>query len=116
MAGDARSVVDRLFEALAARDLDAVAALYASDADVVRYDGAAAGLDEIQVFYGRYLETHGQYSLDQIVQFATVDDVVIWDAMVSTDHGKLLTYDVAILDDAGAIKRHIPTIRGYWGL
>ena len=109
-------MVGRLFEALAARDLDAVAALYAPDADVVRYDGAAVGVDEIRTFYERYLENHGQYSLDQIVQFANLDDVVIWDAMVSTDHGKLLTYDVAILDDHGAILRHIPAIRGYWGL
>lgn len=116
MAGDARSVVGNLFEALAARDLDAIVALYAPDADVVRYEGAAAGADEIRTFYSRYLDNHGQYALDQIVQFANVDDVVIWDAMVSTDHGKLLTYDVAILDDAGAIVRHIPTIRGYWGL
>ena len=42
-------------------------------------------------------------------------DVVLWDAMVTTDAGKLLTYDVAIVDDEGAIVRHVPTIRGYWG-
>ena len=40
---------------------------------------------------------------------------MIWDALVSTDEGMLMTYDVVILDDEGRITRHVPTIRGYWG-
>ncbi len=116
MTDDARGKVETLLAALAEGDLDTVGSLYADDAEVVRYDGAARGPAEIRTFYGRYLDNHGRYDLEQIVDFRAVDDVVIWDALIDTEEGKLMTYDVAILDDAGRIARHVPAIRGYWGL
>ncbi len=116
MSNDARATVEKLLAALAEGDLDTVAALYAHDAELVRYDGAAKGPAEIQAFYERYLANHGRYDLEQIVDFRAVDDVVIWDALVDTDAGQLMSYDVAILDDTGRIARHVPAIRGYFGL
>lgn len=116
MSNDARATVERLLGALAAGELDTVGALYADDAELVRYDGAARGSAEIQAFYGRYLANHGRYELEKIVEFRAVDDVVIWDALVLTDEGVMMTYDVMILDDDDLIERHVPAIRGYWGL
>lgn len=110
-----REIVDRLHAGLETGDLDAVAALYAPDAELVRYDGAARGPEEVRAFYERYLANHGTYALDRIVEFRAVDDVVLWDAMVLTDEGVIMTYDVMILDDDDLIERHVPTIRGYWG-
>ena len=115
MTIDARAIVDGLHAALGARDLDAALDLYGEDAEIVRYDGSAKGADEIRGFYGRYVENHGRYDLDRIVDFRHVDDVVLWDALVNTNAGVLETYDVVILDDAGKISRHVPGIRGYWG-
>ena len=116
MAEGARDLVERLYAALHGRDLDAVRSLYASEGELVRYDGVARGAEDIAGFYGRYLDNHGSYELDQIVEFRAIDDVVIWDALVRTDEGVLMTYDVAILDDSGRFVRHVPAIRGYWGL
>ncbi len=115
MTTDAHGMVEQLFAALGGGDLGSIGALYAPDAELVRYDGAATGTDEIIGFYERYLANHGHYDLDHIVEFRSFDDVVIWDALVSTDEGMLMTYDVVILDDEGRITRHVPTIRGYWG-
>lgn len=112
---DERKIVERLHAGLDAGDLDAVAGLYADDAELVRYDGAARGPAEIRDFYERYLANHGTYTLDRIVEFRAVDDVVIWDALVLTDEGVMMTYDVMILDDDDRIERHVPAIRGYWG-
>jgi hypothetical protein len=115
MATDTRGLVEELHEALATAEVSAIASLYAADAELVRYDGAAKGPDEIGAFFGRYLATHGQYKLDRIVDFRSVDDVILWDAMVETNAGLLLTYDVIILNDDGKILRHVPATRGYWG-
>jgi len=115
MTEQARQIVERLHAALATSDLDTVASVYASESELVRYDGAAIGPEQIREFYERYLANHGTYELDQIVEFRCFDDVVLWDAIVSVDEGMLMTYDVAILDDDGLISRHVPTIRGYWG-
>lgn len=116
MSETARTLVDRLYAAWADPDLDAVAALYAEDAVVVRHDGSVKGREAIRGFWERYLENHKPYQLDQIIAFRQEGDVVLWDAMVTTDAGKLLTYHVATVDDDGAITRHVPLIRGYWGL
>ena len=115
MTNSARATVEKLFAALADRDLEAVGSVYGDDAELVRYDGVAKGRDEIQAFYGRYLTNHKGYELDQIVDFRAVDDVALWDAMVKTDAGILMTYHVAIVDNENRLVRHVPTVRGYWG-
>jgi len=116
MTVDARAMVDRLYEALSRHDAKAVVELYADDAVVVRHDGAVEGRDAIQGFWERYLDHNRPYELDHIVAFRHEHDIALWDAMITTEAGKLLTYDVAVLDDSGAITRHVPLIRGYWGL
>lgn len=116
METNARGLVEALYDALAGAQLSAIASLYAADAELVRYDGAAKGPDEIGAFFGRYLATHGQYKLDRIVDFRSVDDVILWDAMVETNVGLLMTYDVVILNKDGQILRHVPATRGYWGM
>ena len=116
MSTDARATVDQLYTAFGAADLDAIVALYADDAVLVRHDGRAHGPAEIRGFWERYLGNHKPYELDHIVAFRHEDDVVLWDAMVTTDAGKLLTYHVAILTADGRFTRHVPLIRGYWGL
>ena len=113
---DARAMLDGLYEALASADLDAIVALYAPDAVIVRHDGAVQGHDAIRGFWDRYLANHRPYELDQIVAFRHEHDVVLWDAIVTTDAGKLLTYHVVVLGGDGTIQRHVPLIRGYWGL
>ncbi len=115
MAADARSIIEDLYAALGARAFDRVAALYADDAELVRYDGAAHGPTEIAEFYERYISNHGTYALRELVQFRAVDDVILWDALVDTDAGILMTYDVVVTDGQGKIARHVPTVRGYWG-
>ena len=116
MSIDARSLVDSLYTALSAVDLDALVGLYDADAVIVRHDGSVKGADGVRGFWEQYLSNHRPYVLDQIVAFRHEHDVVLWDAIVTTDAGKLLTYHVVTLDDAGKITRHVPLIRGYWGL
>lgn len=112
---DARAMVEQLYGVLGTGVLEELAGVYAPDAELVRYDGAARGRDEIQEFYGRYLSNHGSYLLRDITQFRAFDDVVLWDAVVETDAGSLMTSDVAIVANDGRIARHVPAIRGYWG-
>ena len=51
MTTDAHGMVEQLFAALGGGDLGSIGALYAPDAELVRYDGAATGTDEIIGFY-----------------------------------------------------------------
>jgi ketosteroid isomerase-like protein len=116
MPADAQALVDQLYAAFAAVDLDAIEALYETDAVIVRHDGSVQGRPEIRAFWERYLSNHQPYELDQIVAFRHEHDIVLWDAIVTTDAGKLLTYHVVVLAEDGAVTRHVPLIRGYWGL
>ena len=116
MPAVANALVDRLYVALAAGDLDAIVSLYDAEAVIVRHDGAVQGADGIRGFWQRYLANHQPYELDQIVAFRAEHDIVLWDAIVTTDAGKLLTYHVATVGADGAMTRHVPLIRGYWGL
>jgi len=116
MPTDARLMIDRLYEAFTAQDLQALGQMYTENAVVVRHDGAVQGREAIRGFWQSYLDHNQPYLLDHIIAFRHEHDVVLWDAMITTDAGKLLTYDVAVVDDDGAITRHVPIIRGYWGL
>ena len=115
MSRDARQVAERYFAGLAAGDVDAVLELYADEAHVVRYEGVAVGRDQIRAFLVGILDAHGTFQLVSIDDFAAEADVIEWDATVETRDGMLSTSSVMTLDGSGAILRHVPSIRGYWG-
>lgn len=50
-----------------------------------------------------------------IVQLRATDDVLMWGALVDTDHGVAQFAHVVILDQDGRFRRHITGLRGYWG-
>ncbi len=116
MSGLDSELIDRFYECMAGGDIDAMMDLYVSDALVIRFDGASAGVAEIRGFLTDVLERHQPYALHSIDQVTRVGDVLMWDAMVNTSNGIIQTTEVLVLDDAGKITRHIPGVRGYWGL
>lgn len=108
--------VERFYELLGAGDVDAVLDLYAPQAEIVRYDGIAGTRDDIGDYFNGFLTRHPGFSLHEIVEFRDADDVLMWDALIDTDNGVLQTVHVMIFDGDGRVRRHIPGVRGYWGL
>lgn len=109
-------LVDDYYRLLGGGDIDGLVGLYGPDAEIVRYDGVARTPDEIAGFFQLYLAKHAGLTLRSVDQLTDTADVLMWDALVATDNGVLQTLDVMVLDDRGSIRRHIPGIRGYWGL
>lgn len=107
--------VDAYYASLTNRDLDAMAALYGDDAEIVRYDGVAATPDEIRGYHNAYLARNGSIRLEQVDQLREADDVLIFDALVHTDLGLLQAVHVIMFDSNGKVRRHIPGMRGFWG-
>ncbi len=107
-------VIDRFYDAMGAADIVALRALYADEAQVVRFDGAADGIEEIVAFWTEVRARHAPYELHSVDQYIETDDVTMWDAMVTTDNGILQTTEV-LVTEGDKIVRHIPGIRGYWG-
>ncbi|MFW2332508.1 nuclear transport factor 2 family protein [Ilumatobacter sp.] len=107
--------VDRFYALLGSGDVDGVVDLYAPDGEIVRYDGVADTRDQIAAYFRGHLGRHPGFSLRSIDQLREADDVLMWDALVDTDHGVLQTMHVVVFTDDGAIHRHIPGLRGYWG-
>lgn len=116
MAADTPALVEDYYRLLGGGDIAALTGLYAADAEVVRYDGVATSVDEISTFFTLFLAKHSGISLRSVEQITQAADVLMWDALVDTDNGILQTVDVMVLDSDGAIRRHIPGVRGYWGL
>ncbi len=112
----ARLLVDRYYELLAAGDIEGLGMLYTEGAEIVRYDGVAATPGEIRAYFRDYVGKHPGLTLRLVDQLRRADDVLLWDALVDTEHGVMQTVEVMILDDDGRIRRHIPGFRGYWGL
>ena len=115
MSIDTTALTEAYYKSLRNADLTALVELYAEDAEVVRYDGSAKGRDEIRSFFESWLARYGSFSLVSVDNVRQVDDVALWDATVDTQLGVLLTYDVAILEADALIRRHVPSVRGYWG-
>lgn len=109
-------LVEDYYRLLGAGDIAGLAALYGTDAEIVRYDGVARTPEEIAGFFKLYLVKHGGLSLRSVDQLTHAGDVLMWDALVDTDNGVLQTVDVVVLGSDGTISRHIPGVRGYWGL
>jgi ketosteroid isomerase-like protein len=112
----ARELVDRFGVLMGEKDVSALAGLYSADAKVILFYDIASGRDEIRQLMDNSVRTHGSYRVISIDQFQDAGDIVMWDATVMTDTGPLLTTHVVLLDDEGLIKRHVPGIRGYWGM
>lgn len=111
----AETVIARYYELLSQGDLDGVLAMYTDDAEIVRYDGVATTRDELRQYFEGHRARHPGIRLRQIVQVREADDVLMWDALVDTDHGIAQVVHVVILDEDGRFRRHIPGMRGYWG-
>lgn len=107
--------VERFYTLLGAGDVDGVVGLYADDGEVIRYDGVADTPEEIADYVSGYLARHPGFTLRSVDQLREADDVLMWDALVDTDHGILQTVHVIVFAEDGSIRRHIPGIRGYWG-
>jgi ketosteroid isomerase-like protein len=113
--GHAETVIQRYYELLSTGDVDRVLAMYTDDAEIVRYDGVAATRDELRAYFEQHLERHPGLRLRQIDQIREADDVLMWDALVDTDHGIAQVCHVVFVDDDGRFRRHVPGMRGYWG-
>jgi hypothetical protein len=111
-----RELVDRFGKLMADGDTEALAHLYAQDAKVVLFYEVASGRVEIERLLARSVRSHGRYDVLSIDQFQHDGDVVMWDATVDTETGPLLTTHVVVLDEDGLIRRHVPGVRGYWGM
>jgi ketosteroid isomerase-like protein len=112
---NAPAIIDQYYDLMKSRDAERLAALYAPDAEIIRYDGVASGRREIEVYYRGYLAGRPGLALRQIDKIRDSGDVLMWDALVDSETGILQTIDVVILDDNGLIVTHIPGFRGYWG-
>ena len=110
-----REFVDRYYSFLAERDIDGIATLYDDDAEIVRYDGVAATIDEIRAYHESYLARNGSIRLQSVDQLREADDVLMFDALVDTDLGVLQAVHVIVFDPNGKVRRHIPGMRGFWG-
>lgn len=116
MKARGRELVDHFGKLMAAGDINSLVEMYSDDAMVVLYYGSASGRHEIEQLVAGSLRTHGRYDVLSIDQFQQAGDIVMWDATVETDAGPLQTTHVVMLDDQGLIRRHMPRIRGYWGM
>jgi hypothetical protein len=111
-----RELVDRFGKLMAAGDTAALAHMYSLDAKVVLFYGVASGRLEIERLLAGSLRSHGRYDVLSVDQFQHAGDIVMWDATVETETGPLQTTHVVMLDDEGLIRRHVPGVRGYWGM
>jgi hypothetical protein len=116
MALSGRDLVDHINELMSEKDVEALGDLYAADAQMVLYYRVASGRDEIRRLLASSLESHGVYDVISVDQFQDTGDIVMWDATVERDAGILEATHILILDTDGLIHRHIPRIRGYWGM
>lgn len=107
-------VVDRFYRLMANEDFGALVDTYDPDAQIIRFDGTARGPDEIAAFLRATRQRHAPYELSSVDQLTESGGILMWDAMVDTHNGLLLTTEVFVFG-GNKIVRHIPGIRGYWG-
>jgi len=81
----------------------------------VTNDGVADNRGAIRAYFRNYLMHHPGFRLRQIDALREADDVLMWDALVDTENGILMTVHVIVFSGDGRIRRHIPGVRGYWG-
>lgn len=71
-------VMTKQLDCLAKRDLDGLMSNYADDAVLVRFDGSAAGLDEVRAGFKEYLAMEPE--VVEIRDYAQTDDVIFYRA------------------------------------
>ena len=54
----AHAIIDRLYELLAAGDVERLAMLYSGDGEIIRYDSIASTRAEIEAYYRDHLARH----------------------------------------------------------
>jgi hypothetical protein len=111
----ARDVIDRYLDALFQGRVADVIALYDDDAEIIRYEGVARD-QAIRPFVEELTESRRDGQLLSIDRLAAGPDTIAWDATIETERGPIQTSDVFVLSDSGTILRHVPTLRGYWGM
>ena len=111
-----RDLVDHMNHLMSTGDVDALCDLYSPDAEMVLYYRVASGKEEIRSLLAASLSAHGIYEVVSVDQFQDTGDIVMWDATVERDLGILEATHILVLDEDGLIHRHIPRIRGYWGM
>ena len=116
VSADIPDLVNEYYRLLGTGDIAGLVGLYGTDAEITRYDGLARTPDDIASFFRLFLAKYPGVALRSVDQLTQAADVLMWDALVDTDAGVLQTVDVVVLDDAESIRRHIPGIRGYWGV
>lgn len=116
MGDTVQNLADRFGTLMSDGDVDALAELYAPDANLVLFGGVLSGQQEIKEFLARRLAAHGSYNVVSVDQLQDAGDVVMWEATVEVDAGFLQTTNVVVLNTAGLIEHHIPGIRSYWGM
>lgn len=116
MTRSGRDLVDHVNELMSTGDVEALCALYSADAQMVLYYRVVTGREEIRELLARSLAAHGMYKVISVDQFQDTGDIVMWDATVERDAGILEATHILFLDGDGLIRRHIPRIRGYWGM
>ena len=115
MTIDSNEFFKQRMEWLGAGDVDALVSQYAPDAEVVRFLGAARGLDEIRAYLIGFLAAHQSHRLISLDQIQQSDRSLMWEATIETAAGPLQAYDVFVFDGDGKIWRQFPGIQGYWG-
>lgn len=111
-----RQMADRYGELMSEGNLDGIVDMYSVDAKLVLFHRVASGRDEIKELLAGSLRAHGRYDVISVDRFTDTGDVVMWDATVEVELGPLQTTHVVVRDEAGLIHRHVPGIRGYWGM
>jgi hypothetical protein len=116
MAMSGRELVDRMGDFMSIGDVEALVDMYAEDAETVMYHRVAVGRSQIRDLLTASLASHGLYRVISVDQFQDTGDIVMWDATVERDEGILETTHIVLLNEDRQIRRHIPRIRGYWGM
>lgn len=116
MGDTVQNLADRYGRLMSDGDVDALAEMYAPDANLVLFGGVLTGQQEIREFLARRLASHGSYNVTSVDQYQDAGEVVMWEATVEVEAGYLQTTHVVVLNSEGLIEHHIPGIRSYWGM
>ena len=92
-----KELFDRQIALLEARDLDGLLAQYHEDAVLLRFDRVVTGKAELKEFFAGYVALAPR--VERIERFAESDDLLAYEAIVSTETGEMHTYGVFLLRD-----------------
>jgi len=108
-------LIEQYYAAMVSGDDVRLGALYADEALVIRFAGSVRGRNAITDFLRGVRAEHKPFELQAVTQVRATDDIVMWDALITTSVGVLQTTDVVVVDSDGLIDHHVLGNRGYWG-